>query len=126
LTVAAARVAGTAAKILVMSPRPHLIAPPPPLDAFSGFAFPSGHALMSAVAWGAVALFAIRHARTGSARHLTVVLYTALILSIGFSRIYLGAHWPNDVLGGYLYAGCILIAARMLQKKYADRTIAKG
>jgi membrane-associated phospholipid phosphatase len=58
------------------------------------FAFPSGHAQTSVVFWGYLALILMRRR--------VVALAVAAVLLIGFSRIYLGQHWPLDVLGGWL------------------------
>jgi undecaprenyl-diphosphatase len=45
---------------------------------------------------------------------LVQALAALMILGIGFSRIYVGAHWPTDVLGGYLWGATFLLAAVML------------
>jgi undecaprenyl-diphosphatase len=65
------------------------------------YSFPSGHALSSFCFYGALA--AIIADRTGSrtVRVLIWSLAVALIAVIGFSRIYLGVHYPSDVLAGY-------------------------
>ncbi|MFD5438634.1 phosphatase PAP2 family protein [Kitasatospora sp. NPDC127067] len=68
----------------------------------SGFAFPSGHAFTSALCAG---LLALAVARTRPAATRTAVVGAVLFAgAIGLSRIYLGVHWPLDVLAGWLLA----------------------
>ncbi|MEU8927769.1 phosphatase PAP2 family protein [Kitasatospora sp. NPDC048545] len=68
----------------------------------SGFSFPSGHSFTSALSAGLLAL-AVARAHPAAAREATAgaVLFT---VAIGLSRVYLGVHWPLDVLGGWLLA----------------------
>jgi membrane-associated phospholipid phosphatase len=83
---------------------------------FPGYDFPSGHALMSTVVFGLAAFLALRYAGRKVAR-VVLGVCAALVLAIGFSRIYFGAHWLNDVVGGYLYGLCILALASLLRQQ---------
>ena len=72
-----------------------------PLALAAGFSFPSGHAMGSMVFYGLIAYFLMRRSKPILER-IMIVLTAALIVSIiGFSRVYLGLHYPSDVLGGY-------------------------
>lgn len=75
----------------------------------SGHAFPSGHTASSAIAAGLLAwgLLRWRPGRTGRALAAVCGLVAA---AVGCSRVYLGVHWPTDVLGGWLFAACWLAA----------------
>jgi membrane-associated phospholipid phosphatase len=72
------------------------------------YSFPSGHALMSFCFYGVMAGLIMARVRS---RWLRIVLWCAtalLVLLIGISRIYLGVHYPSDVVAGYL-AGAIWV-----------------
>ena len=64
--------------------------------------FPSGHAITSVIIFGTLAYLVVRLEPTVRMRRWTLAGATALILLIGLSRIYLGVHYPSDVLAGYL------------------------
>ncbi|WP_457032139.1 phosphatase PAP2 family protein [Kitasatospora sp. P5_F3] len=89
-----------------------LARPRPPLEGWaataSGYSFPSGHAFTSALCAGLLALALAR--RPGAVAALAVSA-----VAIGISRIYLGVHWPLDVLGSWLLAaGWLAVGARVL------------
>ena len=87
----------TAAKILVDRDRPSLE------DAVAtahGQSFPSGHAMSSTVAYGAL-LLVLLPALPARARRPALVGAVVLVLAIGFTRLALGVHYISDVLGGY-------------------------
>lgn len=63
--------------------------------------FPSGHAMLAAITYGTVA-FLVGRMATGAVRWLTWVGAAGLIVLIGLSRLYLGVHYPSDVLAGWL------------------------
>jgi membrane-associated phospholipid phosphatase len=110
LVLMTAAIAGAAAsytliKALVGRPRP-----PPAIwiGHFSGAAFPSGHATQSVACYATLALIlgVGRSARAKAALWAAAVL---IALIVGASRIYLGAHWLTDVLGGFAL-GALLVA----------------
>ena len=75
----------------------------------ASFSFPSGHALFSFCFFaGIAALLSPRLARRG-ARFALWVVAIAFIVGIGLSRVYLGVHYPSDVLAGYA-AGAVWVA----------------
>jgi undecaprenyl-diphosphatase len=70
----------------------------------SSYSFPSGHALASFCFYGILAWLVTARLENRTARIVIRLLAAILIFLIGFSRIYLGVHYPSDVGGGYLAA----------------------
>ncbi|MBN1260323.1 MAG: phosphatase PAP2 family protein [Anaerolineae bacterium] len=84
----------------IAAPRPFQLEPGVKVIEASGYGMPSGHAQLAVVIWGFFAAW-IRKAWGW-------VVAGALILLIGFSRIYLGVHFPQQVLVGWLIGGALL------------------
>jgi len=87
-------------KDIFRQPRPFDLDPAVKLAPVTGYGLPSGHAQSSIVGWGFLAMQARRRA--------VWIIVGALILLIGFSRIYLGLHFPTDVLGGWIIGLLVL------------------
>jgi undecaprenyl-diphosphatase len=85
----------------------------PPADLVSeplgGQSFPSGHAYEAVVVFGFFIYLAATFIRRTRLRRFIQMVLAFLILAMGISRIYLGAHWPSDVLGSFLFAGSFLV-----------------
>lgn len=71
----------------------------------SGYSFPSGHSTVGMAFFGAVAFLLWTHLHHSRLRILTTGIFALLILCIGISRIYLGVHYPSDVLAGFVVGG---------------------
>ncbi len=96
-------------KVLVAKPRPE-----DALFAEMNYAFPSSHVAVSAYFFGWLWLVAGRGERTWWRRAARIGL-PIVVLLIGFGRVYVGAHWPSDVLGGLLLGlGALMLAARTI------------
>jgi len=64
--------------------------------------YPSGHAMGSVVGYGMVGFVLLKRVKNVPLRWLIGGLLTAWVIVIGFSRVYLRAHWASDIVGGWL------------------------
>ena len=112
----------TGAKLAVARPRPrHYLMTGPPLSSSHGF--PSGHALASTALYGMLLVLLRRRVRSRGWRRVITGGILLLILLIGCSRVYVGAHWPSDVLGGFALGGAycsLAVAVYERSKRRAD------
>jgi undecaprenyl-diphosphatase len=69
-----------------------------PIMTFTGYSFPSGHTITATVLYGCLAALIVAHTRNQAVRASVIVAAGIVIALVGFSRIYLGAHFLSDVL----------------------------
>lgn len=85
---------------------------PPLIDALiteNSYSFPSGHSFIAVSFYGLIIFFLFKGIKKNYQKSLLVFLGLTLIISIGISRIYLGVHWPSDVLASY-FSGLIWLS----------------
>jgi membrane-associated phospholipid phosphatase len=108
-------------KDLIQRPRPFPLNQNAPglIQSINEYSYPSGHVLFFVVFFGFFAYLAWLHF-TGWIRVIVIAICGALILLIGPSRIFLGAHWASDVLGSYII-GAIWLFLLILAYQWATR-----
>jgi undecaprenyl-diphosphatase len=87
------------------------------IQSINEYSYPSGHVLFFVVFFGFFAYLAWMHF-TGRTRVIVIAICGALILLIGPSRVFLGAHWASDVLGSYII-GTIWLFILILAYRWA-------
>lgn len=75
----------------------------------AGYSFPSGHSMAAFSLYGVIAYLLWRHMHSRSERFLLILFTVLMTGGIGWSRIYLGVHYPSDVIGGYAASGAWLM-----------------
>ncbi|UOK59735.1 phosphatase PAP2 family protein [Bacillus sp. OVS6] len=80
-----------------------------PLITESGYSFPSGHSMVSFSFLGILAYLLTLMVKKKSLKVLIMALFFFIVFLIGFSRIYLGVHYPSDVIAGFAAGGAWLV-----------------
>ena len=118
VTLTGAWVIDTGLKLLLARARPQ-----PFFDYYpapESYSFPSGHALFSVCFFGGLAVLLTRRIRPLPVQVVVWLAAVALIVLIGSSRVYLGVHYPTDVIGGYA-VGLVWVTAVALGDRLAER-----
>ncbi|MGN6268335.1 MAG: phosphatase PAP2 family protein [Sphingomonas sp.] len=109
--VLAATVSGSLAvdlaKQIVARPRPDVV---PHLVEVSSLSFPSGHSANSAIVYLTLALLLAQVIPEAGLRRYVIGVAVVLVTAIGISRVYLGVHWPSDVLAGWSFGALWALA----------------
>lgn len=119
VAVGGGQVLSSLLKLGIDRPRPDLV---PHLVEVHTLSFPSGHAMMAAITYLTLGSMLASIAPGRSTRIYVLCLAVLITFLVGVSRVYLGVHWPSDVLAGWC-AGfawamvCWLIARQVLRRK---------
>jgi len=105
-------------KHVFVRPRPYF---ENPLLTFTSYSFPSGHTMMATVFYGTLCVLVASRVRHWRWRVVAIAVAGFMILLVGFSRIYLGAHYLSDVLAaiaeGLAWLAFSLVAVGELQRR---------
>ena len=107
-TVIGAQAISAIAKIVIDRPRPILV---PHHDLVYATSFPSGHALMTPVVYLTLATIIASGETRPHLKAILPICAALVIVAVGISRVYLGVHWPTDVLAGWLLGLAIALCA---------------
>jgi undecaprenyl-diphosphatase len=120
VAVAGGQVLSSLLKVGVDRPRPELVSH---LVNETSLSFPSGHAMLSAVTYLTLGSLAARFLPGRTTKVYVLFLAVLTTVLVGVSRIYLGVHWPSDVLAGwcagFAWAMLCWLVARLLQRRIA-------
>ncbi|MBK9037385.1 MAG: phosphatase PAP2 family protein [Myxococcales bacterium] len=105
-------------KGLYERPRPTIVTQ---LDPPGGMSFPSGHSMIAMALYMTLAVLVARTLPTARLRRFTIVVGLALTFLIGASRMYLGVHYPTDVIAGWTAGGAWALACGALAFRLGRR-----
>ena len=117
-STAAGSALGALLKSLFARARPDVV---PHLVEVRSLSFPSGHAMQSAVIYLSLAAMIARTERSGRVRGYVLSAAVTLVMLVGLSRLYLGVHWPTDVLAGWTAGASWAFGTALLTRRLQAR-----
>ena len=117
-TAASGEIANMAMKNVFLRPRPTVV---PHLRDVSSTSFPSGHAMESAIIYLTLGAMLMRLAKRRITKIYCIGMAVFMTLLVGVSRVYLGVHYPTDVVAGWMFGFfwaslCWIVARRFEQE----------
>lgn len=106
VTIGLAALGVEVVKATVARDRPSILEP---IIVEHGFSFPSGHATLSMVAYGVLGVLVSRSRLAPMARNVIAFALGVLVVLIGTSRVWLGVHFPTDVIAGWIAGGVVVL-----------------
>ena len=106
MTIGLAALGVELVKATVARDRPSILEP---IIVEHGFSFPSGHATLSMVAYGVLGVLLGRSRLPPAARTVLVFALGVLVVLVGASRVWLGVHFPTDVIAGWIAGGVVVL-----------------
>lgn len=121
VTIGLASIANSSLKVLIARERPELLEP---LIVERGFSFPSGHAALGMVAYGVLAVLISRSRLSRAVRRGIIAALVVLVGLIGLSRVWLGVHYPTDVLAGWTAGAVVVLLYAVLTRRVSPEPAA--
>ena len=119
-TVLLAEISSDLAKGFYARPRPDLV---PHGSYVYSASFPSGHSALSAATFLTLAVLIASLEPNRGTKAMVFALAVALVIAIGVSRVYLGVHWPSDVLAGWCLGAAWALAAWIVLRRITRRPL---
>ena len=123
ITIGLASLGNGALKDLIARARPELLEP---IVEERGFSFPSGHSALGMVAWGIFAVLVWRSRLPLGVRRGIVAAMGVVIFLVGLSRVWLGVHYPTDVLAGWTAGAVIVLLFARLTRRVSPEPAAEA
>ena len=114
---------GRILKALFARERPEIV---PHLVEVHSLSFPSGHSMNSAIVYLTLAVLIARSYEGRRTRSFVIGAAALLVFVIGLTRIYLGVHYPSDVLGGWTVGAAWALLAGLIATKLQERNTIEG
>ncbi len=106
-----------ALKFAVVRGRPDIV---PHGVTVTSSSFPSGHSMNSAIVYLTFAVLLARSLQDPRLARFAMSLALIVIISVGLSRVYLGVHWPSDVLGGWAFGAIWVLLAVAIHRRFTS------
>lgn len=116
LTLASGILLNRIIKVIVKRPRPSTNI----LMHYGSYSFPSGHSSAAVLVLGCLILLIWQVAKRQWIKYVLTAFFVLLAIAIGFSRVYVGAHYPSDVLAGWCLGTFVVTGYQWLFVKYIN------